>query len=103
WIAYVGRLESVKGPDFLLRAVEPLFASRPELRTLFVGAARPGALPSLPGVSHLGFRTDVYPVLRRVDIFCLPSVYEGLPNALMEAMAVGCACVATRVGGVPAL
>jgi glycosyltransferase involved in cell wall biosynthesis len=103
WIAYVGRLESVKGPDFLLQAARPLLARRRGLRLVFVGAARPGALPADPAIRHLGFRRDVYAVLRHVDIFCLPSVYEGLPNALMEAMAVGCACVATRVGGVPSL
>jgi len=39
--------------------------------------------------------------MQACDIFCLPSRMEGLPNALLEAMAVGCAIVATRVGGVP--
>jgi glycosyltransferase involved in cell wall biosynthesis len=51
-------------------------------------------------VRFLGFRRDVYSVLKRMDVFCLPSLSEGLPNALMEAMSVGCACVASRVGGV---
>src|SRR5439155_9534272 len=34
-----------------------------------------------------------------IDIFVLPSVSEALSNALMEAMACGCACIASRVGG----
>jgi glycosyltransferase involved in cell wall biosynthesis len=100
WIAYVGRLESVKGYDFLLRAVETIHARHPHVRTFFVGAGAPVGRPAPAGVRFLGFRRDVYAVLKKMDIFCLPSLSEGLPNALMEAMSVGLACVASRVGGV---
>lgn len=47
-----------------------------------------------------GFRTDVRLLLRQADIFLLPSYREGLPNALLEAMAEGLVCVARDVGGV---
>jgi glycosyltransferase involved in cell wall biosynthesis len=100
WIAYVGRLESVKGYDFLLRAVAEVHARHPHVRTFFVGAGEPKGVAVPSGVRFLGFRRDVYAVLKRMDIFCLPSLSEGLPNALMEAMSVGLACVASRVGGV---
>jgi glycosyltransferase involved in cell wall biosynthesis len=103
WIGYVGRLQSVKGPDFLLRAAAELHARHPHVRTFFVGATGPRALEEAAGARFLGFRRDVYSVLRRMDVFCLPSLSEGLPNALMEAMSVRCACVASRVGGVEAL
>jgi glycosyltransferase involved in cell wall biosynthesis len=103
WIGYVGRLESVKGHDFLLRAASDLHARHPHVRTFFVGATGPRALEESAGVRFLGFRRDVYAVLKRMDVFCLPSLSEGLPNALMEAMSVGCACVASRVGGVEVL
>jgi glycosyltransferase involved in cell wall biosynthesis len=46
-----------------------------------------------------GYQHDVRPYLAAMDIFVLPSRSEGMPNALMEAMSMGCACVTTRVGG----
>jgi glycosyltransferase involved in cell wall biosynthesis len=100
WIGYVGRLESVKGYDFLLRAVETVHARHPNVRTFFVGANVPQGAPAPAGVRFLGFRRDVYAVLKKMDVFCLPSLSEGLPNALMEAMSVRLACVASHVGGV---
>ncbi len=51
-------------------------------------------LPSTP---------DVAPPLRSIDIFVHPALSEGLPNAVMEAMASGCAVIASRVGGCPEL
>ena len=46
-----------------------------------------------------GLRDDIPEIMSRSDIFVLPSHSEGLSNALMEAMASGCACVASEVGG----
>lgn len=47
-----------------------------------------------------GFQADVQTILRQADVFLLPSYSEGLPNALLEAMAQGLVCVARDVGGV---
>jgi glycosyltransferase involved in cell wall biosynthesis len=56
----------------------------------------------LAGKVHLlGHRDDAFQLLRECDIFVLASRFEGYPVAIMEAMACGCAIVATAVGGVP--
>jgi len=57
---------------------------------------------SLAGQVHfLGVREDVGNILAATEVFAMPSQWEGLPLALLEAMAFGVASVATRVGGVP--
>ena len=49
----------------------------------------------------LGHRDDVFTLLRECDVFVMASQWEGYPLTLMEAMACGCAIVATAVGGAP--
>jgi glycosyltransferase involved in cell wall biosynthesis len=53
--------------------------------------------------AFLGFRPDAVRVMSAFDVFCLPSHHEGLPVALMEALALGLPVVATQVGGVAEL
>jgi len=50
-------------------------------------------------VTFTGLRDDIPAILAQTDIFVLPSHSEGLSNALMEAMASGCACIASDTGG----
>lgn len=50
-------------------------------------------------VIFLGFRSDVREILHVVDLFCFPSLQEGLPVSLMEAMAAGVPCIASRIRG----
>lgn len=50
-------------------------------------------------VHFLGYRKDISEIYKASDVCCLPSVHEGLPVALMEAMASGLPCVASRIRG----
>ncbi len=50
-------------------------------------------------VHLLGFRSDISELCHTADIFCFPSIHEGLPVALMEAMAAGMPCVASAIRG----
>lgn len=101
-ITYVGRLESVKGVDDFLAACVPLKQEFPELSVEVVGwykDAHPLVSEYGDDVRFTGLRDDIPAILATTDIFVLPSYSEGLSNALMEAMASGCACIATEVGG----
>lgn len=107
-VGTVARLEGYKGHRFLLRALAELCAGdRPVVLELVGdGAARPEleALAQSLGlasrVHFLGSRADVARIVAGWDIFVLPSLVEGLPISILEAMAVGVPVVATDVGGV---
>ncbi len=101
-VTYIGRLESVKGVDDFLAATTSLLAEHPEIKIRVVGWRKKGhplVEQYKDRVEFLGLRHDIPDVLRATDIFVLPSYSEGLSNALMEAMASGCACIASDVGG----
>lgn len=109
---YVGRLEAVKGLHTLLNAAARLSESSRRTMRVFVagdGSER-AALEALcrsqdlaATVTFLGERSDVPELLNMADAFVMTSRTEGLPMALIEAMAAGLPCVATAVGGIPAV
>jgi len=101
-ITYIGRLESIKGVDDFLAAAVPLKIIFPDLKIQVVGWYKEGHQlvdQYQSDVVFTGLRDDIPEILKETDIFVLPSYSEGLSNALMEAMASGCACIATEVGG----
>jgi glycosyltransferase involved in cell wall biosynthesis len=108
-IGTVGRLSTEKGADVLLRAFAELAKTRTDLRLILVGdgPARPevegeiAALGLRDRVELLGTRSDVPELLAGFDLFVLPSRREGLPLAILEAMAAGLPIVASKVGGIP--
>ena len=101
-ITYIGRLESIKGVDDFLAAAVPLQKTFPGLRIRVVGWCPPGNVlveRYSSTVEFMGLRSDIPEILSQTDIFVLPSHSEGLSNALMEAMASYCACIASDTGG----
>ncbi len=104
-IGCVARLSSQKGHPYLLEAFARLQYA--DLKLLFVGGgekeAELRALCRQNGVENrvifAGNQTNVIPYLKLMDIFVLPSLAEGMPNAVIEAMAAGVPVIATNAGG----
>jgi glycosyltransferase involved in cell wall biosynthesis len=103
----LGRLERQKGLDVLLQALAKLVPSRPSLRLFVAGQGRLAgelkerseALGIADRVRFLGVRRDRDVLFGSMDVFVLPSRWEGLSLALAEAAGAGVPIVATRVGG----
>ncbi len=108
----VARVSPQKGLIYALRALPEILQRYPSAHLVSVGATTdPPWLEQLKreaealGVTDhlhmLGSRRDVIDFLRACDVFIFPSLYEGLGIALIEAMAAGCACVASAAGPIP--
>jgi glycosyltransferase involved in cell wall biosynthesis len=103
----VGRLVAQKNPLLFVAAAAALRARLPAARFVLIGdgplrgeveaAVRAAGLGDACIVA--GERSDVQELLRQADLFWLTSDWEGLPNALIEALACGLPVVATDVGG----
>jgi glycosyltransferase involved in cell wall biosynthesis len=105
---YVGRLELQKGLTDLLDAAAGVARIDPAWHLALVGDGpyrvelrrRADAIPELAGRVHwLGRRDDVPSLLKTADYLVLPSLWEGMPNVVLEAMAARRAVVATAVEG----
>lgn len=100
-------LRAEKNLSLLVKAFAAVAPTNPKLFLLVVGSGPEGPrLQQEAAALGVGARcrfeptvADVVPWLSLMDIFVLTSRFEALPNALMEAMACGCASVASRVGG----
>jgi len=100
-ITYLGRLDEVKGYKLALKLANDL---KDKAKFLFVcgnkySTKRKELAIKYPFIKFVGFRKDVAEIFAASDIHILPSYNEGLPNSVMEAMASGCAVVASDVGG----
>lgn len=108
-IGYIGRLSKEKGIRYLIEACAKLDKVGLPLKVLVIGdgpqrddlekLAQKNGLQNK--VFFLGFLSDVENWMPAIDVFVLPSLTEGTPMALLEAMAMGVPVVATNVGGVP--
>lgn len=103
----VGTFKEQKGHRHLIDAVARLHAGTRRLTVALVGdgplrdsiARLVEEMNMTERVRFLGNRRDVPSLLATADYFVLPSLWEGLPMALLEAMAAGLPCLATRVSG----
>lgn len=107
-VTFSGRFIQRKGISFLMGAWKEVVNNFPEAKLLLLGdgplleemkrMARELGIAS--SVDFRGHVNQIADFLHATDIFVLPSLQEGLPNSLLEAMACGLPVVATRIGGV---
>jgi glycosyltransferase involved in cell wall biosynthesis len=106
-IGTAGLLSRAKGQRYLLSALPVILQEFPSVRCLIVGdgelrdelarqARRDGVASRVVFTGHVESCEDLLSVL---DVFVLPSLWEGMPYAILEAMSLGKPVVATRVGG----
>ena len=110
-IGAVGRLAPEKGFDILIRAVDQLLNTGIDLELWIAGTGEQegelrrlvNALGRNERIRLLGHRGDLADFYQALDVFALSSYREGLPNVLLEAMALEVPVVATRIAGIPRL
>jgi glycosyltransferase involved in cell wall biosynthesis len=106
-----GRLDHQKGFDLLIEVAQKAKETNKKWQILIAGDGKllqnlqeKAKEARVEKIFHLiGFTDTVASILKSVDVFVLPSRYEGMPNALLEAMAAGVANIATSVNGAPEL
>lgn len=110
-ILTVGRLHPQKGHSYLIEAATQVLAAHPTAVFVFVGAgqlrdtlAQAIAARNLTAnIRLLGERDDIPQLLAISDLFVLPSLFEGMPNVVLEAMATQVPVIATAVDGTVSL
>ena len=114
-LVYVGSLAALyKGQEVLLKAVSQCVREGLDIELVMVGGGR--YQPYLENLAlqlgirdrtqwrgHLSNANEVFAELQQAHLFILPSFTEGMPRAMIEAMAYGLPCVGTAVGGIPEL
>jgi glycosyltransferase involved in cell wall biosynthesis len=114
-LGFCGELREKKGLHAILDALRQVRAKRPAC-LLIIGEVRPSQMPKLfeytgtePLAAHrilvtgalAGGPRAVNQHLQLCDVYLQPSLWDGMPNALLEAMAAGCGCIASDAGGIP--
>jgi glycosyltransferase involved in cell wall biosynthesis len=111
-LGFCGELREKKGQVHLLNALLAVRRVRPA-RLLLIGDVRPSEMPRLMQAiapermdEHVVITGQLPPEavnahLQACDVYLQPSLWDGMPNALLEAMAAGCGCIASDAGGIP--
>jgi len=105
----VARMARNKGQVYLIKAFAEVKQRLPAAQLLFVGDGplrhqleQQAAMIAQDSIHFLGHRSDVANILRSMDAYVQPSIgSEGMPRALLEAMAAGVPCIGTQISGIP--
>jgi glycosyltransferase involved in cell wall biosynthesis len=108
-IGVLARLSEQKGLTYLISAAPAILAAHTETHLVLVGdgplredlVAQARSLGVDQRVHFVGYRSNTVDFLRAMDLFVLPSLYEGMPLSILEAMGAGLPVVATDVDGTP--
>lgn len=100
-VGHVGRFTAQKNHEFLLKVFAELLKQRSDARLVLVGMGelehnireKAKVLGVLSNIIFTGLRSDIPALLSAFDVFVLPSLYEGMPNVVIEAQAAGLHCV----------
>lgn len=104
-----GRLEKIKGHEYLIRAVGTLKDTIPHIKCLIIGEGDQRSylekliveLKLSNHVELLGFKANIFPILKKVDVVVLPSLMEGLSLSLIESLLYNKPVIASNIGGIP--
>ena len=111
-LGFAGELREKKGQVFLFQALTTVSAKHPTC-LLIIGEIRASQATALQSYTsqypeahiivtgHIPNPATVAQHLQLCDVYLQPSLWEGMPNALLEAMAVECQCIASDAGGIP--
>ena len=106
-IGMVGRLWQQKNPKLLLSAAIAILKDRKNVHFVFAGDGelraeledKVNSFGLSSNIHFLGWRNDTESVLKAFDIFVLPSLWEGMPLAILEAQATGLPCIVSNIQG----
>lgn len=105
----VGRLEEQKGHIYALRSLAKIQANSPNAKLVFFGEGTLGDFLKIEAVklgidqkvTFAGFQGEMAPAYACIDVLLMPSLFEGLPLALLEAMSMQRPAIATAIHGIP--
>lgn len=107
-VGYVGDLEPIKNLDMLIRSILYVKKDISKIQLIIVGdgpeyknlVELTETLDLKKNVSFTGYKTNIYDYYKKFDLFAISSLYEGCPNAVLEAFSVDIPVLGTKVGGI---
>ncbi len=108
-IIFIGRLIANKGAQILIESAKKIIKNFPNAKFLFVGdgpmrkklEAYSKKNHLVGNISFLGTVEDLRPIMKEADVYVRPSLTDGMPYGILEAMATGLPVIATNIAGSP--